>query len=257
MSQYRVGAFEAPPAEVSRLEVQAELIAAQERVALAAVGLPERGLGIEVGCGTGAFAEGLRRAHPQLRLVGLDYDGYVLGAAGRRLPVVRADARALPFAAGGFDFAYSRLFLRHVPDPGAVLAGISRLVKAEGRVAAIDTSDASLLLDPIPDHFAAVLAARAAWFTRRGGTAEMGHRLPGLFARVGFEDLRVRTVVLDSRSVGIDPFARIVLATFLQAAEEAVDPEGHAAAAAAVTRWTEDPFAFGAISLFVVGGRPG
>src|SRR4051794_5555561 len=104
MDQYRVAEFEAPQREVARLAEQAQLIAREERTALRAVGLPARGLGIELGCGPGFFADGLREALPELRLLGLDIDAYALAQARDRLPVARADASAaLPLQPARFD----------------------------------------------------------------------------------------------------------------------------------------------------------
>jgi SAM-dependent methyltransferase len=256
MGHYRVGEFDAPAGEVARLGDQARVIAAEERAALAGVGLPATGRGIEVGCGPGFFAEALAAENPGMNLHGLDYDPFVLEQARTRFPVVRGDANALPFAAASFDFAYSRLFLRHVSDPLAVLSGIAALVKPGGCVAAIDSSDVSLLMDPVPADFAAIVAARREWFDRRNGTADMGHKLPGLFTRAHLRDVRVRTLVLDSARVGTAAFAQIVLTAFLQAAESVLaDPARISAASAAVAAWKDDPAAYGAITLFVVGAR--
>jgi SAM-dependent methyltransferase len=256
MGHYRVGEFKTPHDEVTRLAAQAELIAAHERAALHAVGVPERGRGVEIGCGPGFFAAGLARSCAELDLWGVDVDPFVVREARQRLRVIRGDANALPFAESCFDFAYSRLFLRHVSDPAAVLAGIVSIVKPGGCVAAIDVSDASLLLDPVPADFAAVVAARRAWFDRRGGTADMGHKLPRLFARAGLADVQVTSVLLDTSAGGPGAFAGIVLTPFLQAADSVLDdPARMAAATAAVKAWSTDTTSFGTISLFVVGGR--
>jgi len=257
MDEYRVGQFEAPRAEVTRLQEQARLISAQERAALAAVGVPTSGRGVEIGCGPGFFAEGLRRDDLGRKIVGLDIDGYILREARRRLPVVRGDGRGgLPFRAGSFDFAYSRLYLRHVEDPAAALLGMRGLVKPGGCLAAIDSSDASLLLDPMPTDFATVAAGRREWFSRRGCSAEVGHHLPGLFARAELGNVKVKAVVLDSATVGRETFAQIVLTPFLQAAQPVLnDPARMAAAHAAVDHWVAAGDSYGAITLFVVGGR--
>jgi SAM-dependent methyltransferase len=258
MDEYRVGSFEVPRAEASRLHGHAQLIGVQERAALAAVGLPPRGRGLEVGCGTGSFAEGLRRDDLGRKIVGLDLELLALREARHRLPVVRGDAAAgaLPFPEASFDFAYSRLFLRHVPDPARALAAMAAMVKPGGSVAAIDSSDTSLMLDPVPLDFAVIAAARSEWFTRRGCSANVGHRLPGLFVRAGLRDTRVRTVVLDTATVGAETFAQIVLTPFLQAAQPVLDePARQAAAIAAVERWAAAPDSYGAITLFVVGGK--
>ena len=258
MDEYRVGSFEAPRAEASRLHGHVQRIGVQERAALAAVGLPVRGHGLEVGCGLGLFAEALRRDDLGRKIVGLDLEPPALREARHRLPVVRGDAAsgALPFPEACFDFVYSRLFLRHVPDPPRALRAMAALVKPGGSVAAIDSSDTSLMLDPVPLDFAVIAAARSEWFTRRGCSANVGHRLPGLFVRAGLRDTRVRTVVLDTATVGAEAFAHLVLTPFLQAAAPIMDePARQAAATAAVERWATAPDSYGAITLFVVGGK--
>lgn len=260
MGQYRVGDFEAPDQEVSRLGRQARLVAVREVEALVAVGFPRRGLGVEIGCGPGFFAENLRRGLPGLEIYGFDIDPYVLREARARLPVVRGDASAgcFPFRPARLDGAYARLFLRHVTDPARVLDAMGTLVKPGGCVAAIDGSDASLLLDPVPADFAAIAAARGEWFARRRCSPDVGHRLPGLFVQAGFERVEVRAVNLDSATVGREAFAQIVLDPFLQAAEPILaDRQRHAAAAQAVERWTRAPGSYGTVTLFVVGARRG
>ena len=54
----------------------------------------------------------------------------------RRLSFERADGRALPFATGNFDHAYSVSVLEHIPGDGdrAALAELARVVRPGGRV---------------------------------------------------------------------------------------------------------------------------
>jgi SAM-dependent methyltransferase len=82
-------------------------------------------LTLDIGCGEGA----LRAALPQgTRLVGLDASATMLAA--HPPPVVRADATALPFAAGTFDAAVAVNVLDHLPDP-AVAIGEAYRVRVE------------------------------------------------------------------------------------------------------------------------------
>jgi ubiquinone/menaquinone biosynthesis C-methylase UbiE len=81
------------------------------------------------------------------RVVALElHPGRAAGAArltrrvglSRRLHVVRADARALPFRAGSFDACISQEALLHIDAKRAVLAGCRRVLRAGGRVAFTD-----------------------------------------------------------------------------------------------------------------------
>jgi 27-O-demethylrifamycin SV methyltransferase len=52
--------------------------------------------------------------------------------------LIRADAQALPFRAAAFDAAISQEGLLHVPDKGAVLADVARVLRPRARLAFSD-----------------------------------------------------------------------------------------------------------------------
>src|SRR5205823_5520431 len=110
------------------------VVAAAELDALAAVGMPEAGAALDVGCGPGFVAARFAAALPALRFAGLDLDRGVLSRARAQLPVVRADAAAPPFAAV-FDFVHLRLVLRHHRAPAAVVSACAGLLRARGTLA--------------------------------------------------------------------------------------------------------------------------
>ena len=102
------------------------------QVALQLLG-PGPGKLLDVGCGTGvhtaAFAEsgwsvtGVDVSTDQLRL-----------ARERGVPVVQADASALPFADGSFDAAVSLFTHTDIDDFGAVISEVARVVRPRGRL---------------------------------------------------------------------------------------------------------------------------
>ncbi|HEX2294113.1 MAG TPA: class I SAM-dependent methyltransferase [Actinomycetota bacterium] len=101
---------------------------------------------LDVGCGMGRHTfEALRRGAD---VVAADLDGDALDAvremAGAmavegqappeaRLVAVRADARALPFAAGSFDRVVASETLEHIADDSVAMAEIARVLRPGGR----------------------------------------------------------------------------------------------------------------------------
>lgn len=99
---------------------------------------------LDAGCGTGYLAAGLRRARPDVLVVGSDLSAGMLGAAREAGagPLVQADATRLPFADGAFDLVVARGVLHHLPDVAAALREWRRVLAADGAVV--------LLSEPTP-----------------------------------------------------------------------------------------------------------
>lgn len=104
---------------------------------------------LDLAAGTGRWTPHLA-APPGSRVVGADYAPAML-AQGRarmeradlaaRLDQVRADAYALPFAAGTFDTVFFGFWLSHVPleRVAPFLAGVVRVCRPGGRVLIFDS----------------------------------------------------------------------------------------------------------------------
>ena len=87
---------------------------------------------LDVGCGTGRnlplYARGTR-------VIGVDVSADALARARRRrpdVPLVQADAEALPFRAASFDTVVSALVFCSVPDAGRGLLETRRVLRPEG-----------------------------------------------------------------------------------------------------------------------------
>lgn len=87
---------------------------------------------LDVGCGTGRnlplYARGTR-------VIGVDVSADALARARRRrpdVPLVQADAEALPFRAASFDTVVSALVFCSVPDAGRGLLETRRVLRSEG-----------------------------------------------------------------------------------------------------------------------------
>jgi SAM-dependent methyltransferase len=255
---YALGEFHDPAAEVARLREQGAVVAAAEQAAFRELGLPERGLGLDVGCGPAFVAKRFLGTFPALRLVGADLDRRALEAAREVTRVVRASTLALPFADGAFDFAYARLVLRYVPDPAAALRELRRIVKPGGAVFVLDSDDGALLVHPEPEGFAETLRARQESQRRRGGDPAFARQLPRLLAASGLVEVAGRTLTVSSLASGARAFASLILAPVAEAIDADLRPaELVEQARASIGRWAALPGAFGmTTALLVAGKRP-
>jgi ubiquinone/menaquinone biosynthesis C-methylase UbiE len=134
---YALGRDTAEAERLRRQTIELESLAAE---LLDRVGAAEGQSAIDVGCGPGGILELLaERVGPRGRVVGLEVDPVHVAMARElvaeqgltNVEVIQADAHTgLPPAS--FDVAHARTVLVNVPDPEAVLAEMTRLVRAGG-----------------------------------------------------------------------------------------------------------------------------
>jgi demethylmenaquinone methyltransferase/2-methoxy-6-polyprenyl-1,4-benzoquinol methylase len=114
-----------------------------------AAGVPEGGLVLDIGAGTGDLTLAALRAAPGSRAFGLDYTAQMLRRAPRKLQRhglqtrsgwVRADALVLPFGECTFDAVMSAFVLRNLTDLGVAYREMARVVRPGGRVVALEMS---------------------------------------------------------------------------------------------------------------------
>ncbi len=106
---------------------------------------PEHGDILDVGCGTGLFAQEAKKVRPGWRVTGLDIASKMLAiAATRCAEVIEADAENLPFEAGRFDAVFSSLALQWVDDKQRAFDGIVRVLKPGGVVVIVTLGDKNL-----------------------------------------------------------------------------------------------------------------
>jgi SAM-dependent methyltransferase len=108
-----------------------------------AVGPPEvAGLGLDLGCGLGLQALGMRERG--YSVAGIDPSRNLLVYARERgLPVIAGSALALPVALDALGFVYALGVVHHLPDPGAqrkALLHAAHALKAGGRMVVQETN---------------------------------------------------------------------------------------------------------------------
>lgn len=256
---YAVDRYRDSLAEIERLRAQARIAVAAEQEYLVELGLPEEGRFLEIGCGPGFVTDALRETRPALSVVGLDLDATLVGVARQRMPAVRADAKHLPFADASVDFVYARLVVRHLVDPGGALAEMRRVLRPGGRVVIADTDDGAILVHPEPDGYREVREARHRTQARRGADAFVGRKLPVMLRAAGFADVDLRTIVIDSETIGPEAFARIVLDPLTQDIDQDLIPPHRAAEAGrALAAWARQGLVFGlTVGILAGGTAPG
>jgi SAM-dependent methyltransferase len=95
---------------------------------------------LDAGTGPGDFPGRLRQSGHRGRLVGADLSTGMIERGASAYPTVGfvvADVRALPFADATFDVVTARHMLYHVPDVGAALTEMRRVLKPGGRFLAV------------------------------------------------------------------------------------------------------------------------
>ncbi|WP_075022396.1 methyltransferase domain-containing protein [Actinomadura madurae] len=215
--------------EARRLADQADALAALLHDGTA---YPAGSRVLEAGCGVGAQTVHLLGRSPGARLTAVDVSAASLDQARARvaaagLPApgggglvewVRADLHDLPFADGAFDHAFVCFVLEHLPDPGAVLAGLRRVLRPGGTLTVIEGDHGSAFFHPDSAHARAAVSHLVALQAAAGGDALVGRRLRPLVTAAGYARVTAgpRTVYADearpdlARAVTLDTFTAMV-----------------------------------------------
>ena len=200
---------------VRNLAAQAEAIWPQEEPIFARH--PPRGLVLDVGCGTGEILARLATRFPEASFVGIDLDEAHLARArdkcakfGTRVRFERGDALDLHFGPARFDQVICRHVVQAIPDAKRAYAEMGRVLKPGGRVHVIAEDYGMLWCHPteldsdgfwqrMPNLYGAAI----------GCDLHVGRKTFTHLTDLGYSDIAVDYVVLDTIRVARDTFARI------------------------------------------------
>lgn len=149
---------------------------------------------LDLATGVGAMAHELRSRFAGAQVLGLDFARAQLDRARQRqpwLPLVQADAAALPFRDGSFDRVHASWFLEHVRTPVEILREVRRVLKPGGRCHFVEVDNDTFRVEPPPPDVAQILAALNEAQRAGGGDPFVGRRLAQYFAEAGFRGARV------------------------------------------------------------------
>ena len=191
---------------------------AWRRRLIRAASFPERACILDVGSGTGDISLDASGMDRSLRPVAVDFTLEMMKAGRKRKGASRilwccADASSLPFRDGAFDGVVSGYLLRNVEEVRAAVREQVRVVKPEGRIAALDTSPPPPgLLQPvvflyfrfvIPFLGQTIARNRAAYEYLPGSTRAFlqPEKLAEIMEEEGLKNVRVQRFMLGTQVV--------------------------------------------------------
>ena len=161
----------------------------QDATAQAVAGAAPRSV-LEVGCGTGVFADRMMRENPRAAVVATDRSARLVElTAARGVRALPADVQQLPFGDAQFDVVVALWMLYHVPDLHRGLAEVRRVLRPGGLFVAVTNGDAHTARLRV-DAGGAPLVTQ---FSSENGAEALGQH----FERVTREDIATRAVFPD------------------------------------------------------------
>lgn len=148
---------------------------------------------LEAGCGLGAEARAMAsRVGATGLAVGLDASRAMLAGAaatdGPAVSWVQADAGQLPLASSRFAACRVERMLQHVPDPGAVVAELARVLRPGGQLVALEPDWGTFVVD---SRFRATTRTVLDTWCDSFQSGWVGRTLPRLLADAGLADIAV------------------------------------------------------------------
>ncbi|HXY44535.1 MAG TPA: class I SAM-dependent methyltransferase [Acidimicrobiales bacterium] len=163
---------------------------------------------LDVGCGNGAYLQALRRRGHRGLLVGIDFSPGMLGSvraalAAETVPaLVQGDAAALPMASASAEVALAMHMLYHVPDRGAALAELARVVRDGGVVLIVlNGAGHNAELRSLLREGLAARGLRAPASAAESFDLDAGERLASQYFRVERHEVRAQLVVPEPQPV--------------------------------------------------------
>ncbi|MDE3170930.1 MAG: class I SAM-dependent methyltransferase [Acidobacteriota bacterium] len=200
------------------LEAQARAIWPQEAPLLTRYALPAEPRILDAGCGTGEAASRIAELFPRAHVLGVDVIDPSLELARERY---RALAPRLEFqhqsiyelsaAKGAFDLTVCRHVIHSIPHADRVIAELARVTRPGGYLHII-AEDYGMLHFQRAEHDPRDFWHQVppAFGASTGTDLFIGRDIFGILAPMGFEDLRIDFIIVDTLRVPRETFAAII-----------------------------------------------
>ena len=184
-----------------RLRVLSRVLRPQMLDLFRKAGLQEGMACLDIGCGGGdATFDMARMTGARGRAVGIDLDDEKLALARREaqslgltnVEFAQADAMAEAASNGAFDFVYARQLLCHVEEPARVIGQMIEFAAPGAVIAAEDIDFSGYFCHPPCPELHRYMDLVRAVMRARGGDADIGPKLPGLFGEAGLAGIEMK-----------------------------------------------------------------
>ncbi len=205
---------------VRGLAAQAKAIWPQEKRLIENYALPDQTQILDLACGTGEITARLAELFPSGHLTGIDLIEAHLESGrqrcadyGDRVEFRTGDAFDLDIADNSFDLAVCRHLLQATPDPTLVLKELGRVAKPGGVVHALAEDYSMMHFHPVSVDIDDFWTRGPITFARRTGTdLRSGRKIYSYMSELGWSDVKVEYVVVDTSRVPREIFADIWIA---------------------------------------------
>lgn len=151
------------------------------------IGISLRDHLLEVGCGSGAVLETLKR-DGYSNLLGIDRYLTTLSSANIPHPCACADGLHIPFTKASFAHCMCHFYLLWVSDPIQALREMARVTKPGGWVLSLAEPDYGGRIS-YPDILDQIADLQTRSLELQGANVRLGRRLRHLFTEIGLEDI--------------------------------------------------------------------
>ncbi len=174
---------------------------------------------LEAGCGVGAQSVILAKLNPGCEFTCVDISSSSLARAKQlaneremaNVKYVEADIHDLPFHKNVFDYCFFCFVLEHFKEPEKMLQQVSKVIKPEGSIRAIECDLGAAEFSPFTPDIKAIVDGAISLSTQSEGNACMGRLLEETMKKAKLRDVKAKKIAIDTRDTTNGIHALMVL----------------------------------------------